>query len=343
MTSNNWFEIAEPEVQWLVEGLFTSDGHAAIIGKPKAGKSLFLRNLIVAVVKGDRKFLDRTVDLPPGTGRVLYCHFDRKDRPWRVVKELKQLGLTREDAARLILRTAADMNASTFEERLHWLREEVTALKPHLVVIDLLWQFAVVKNSNDFNAVLDAINTLQDELQESGYQGALLVTIHSRKAVSNTDAYDDMLGSTAQRASFNTLVMLTKRRAEDIYTVSSDQTDRDDTLGEIEERAISRKRDGTLELGRFVRDLVKEQKKNRAEEDIQRLLGFIAARPNGCEMDDMMTGLSMSKKYAQRLLGEVRNIVTTTGKGVKGDPHRYYCDTGGPRLSPAGETGRNIQ
>ena len=99
MESMNWFTIPKPETSWLVDVLIPSDGYAAICGKPKAGKSTFLRNLIASVIKG-HEFLGRRIELPRSTGRVLYLHLDRKDQPWRVSKELRDLGITQDESPR---------------------------------------------------------------------------------------------------------------------------------------------------------------------------------------------------------------------------------------------------
>ncbi len=323
----SWFEIPEPKVQWLIAGLIPADGHTAIVGKPKAGKSTFIRNLITAVVKSS-KLLGRSVDLPPNTGRVLYIHLDRKDQDWRVARELRQLGIGKEDAPRLILRSSADMKAQTLDERLQWLRAEVISAKPRLIVIDLLWQFLVAKNSNDYNSVLAGINALQDALRTSGYRGALVVAIHGRKATSATDQFDDVLGSTGQRGSFSTIIMLSHRRNENVYTISSDQTERDDVLGEIPETVISKSPDGTLQLGPSFKELLKEEKHSKFEADLQRFVSFVAERP-GAEMDALMRDLGMSKKHILSLFAEATAFVRREGSGIKGDPYKYFVVSDG--------------
>src|SRR5713226_6883935 len=108
LNMNDWYAFPEEPVEWLVEGLITTDDCAAANGKPKSGKSTGIRNLIAAVILGG-KFLNREVSIPPGTGRVLYVHLDRKDRPHRVAKELRQLGITREASPRVCLLTEKDM------------------------------------------------------------------------------------------------------------------------------------------------------------------------------------------------------------------------------------------
>lgn len=320
----HWYHIPQPETTWLVDGLIPSDGHVLICGKPKAGKSTLIRNLIVAVIK-DRKFLDRTIDIPAGTGRVLYIHLDRKDQPWRVTKELKELGVTQEESSRLTLRTAQDLPSTVLEERLEWLRKEIVTHTPNLVVIDLLWQFVSGDNNNDYQKTLQGINQLQDALTETKYTGALLVALHSRKANNADDPADDILGSTSQRGSFVTNILMKRHRNQDVYTIMTEQTVRDDVYGEIDETIINRNPDGTLSLGRSMRELAKEETKVKSEADLQRLLVFIDQNP-GCEMENIMTGLSMSKKKILDVIGKT-TLVRTTGNGIKGDPHKYFsCD-----------------
>jgi ribosome biogenesis GTPase A len=89
----SWHLVEDIPTQWLVDGLLPADGYSAVIGKPKAGKSTLIRQLIAAIVKSE-PFLDRSVNIPTGTGRVLYIHLDRKDKPARVAKELRHLGIT---------------------------------------------------------------------------------------------------------------------------------------------------------------------------------------------------------------------------------------------------------
>ena len=53
---SNWYALPEEPIEWLVDGLITTDDCAAANGKPKSGKSTGIRNLIAAVVLGG-KFL----------------------------------------------------------------------------------------------------------------------------------------------------------------------------------------------------------------------------------------------------------------------------------------------
>jgi AAA domain len=317
-----WFEEPEVTTPWLVYGLIPADGYSSICGKPKAGKSTAVRNLIVSVIKST-PFLGRVIDLPGRVGRVLYLHLDRKDNPGRVSAQLKQLGLTEEDAPRLTIRLAEHLPSKDYGERLKWLQDEVKASAPDLIVIDLMWQFVVAKNSNDYNAVLDGINDLQDALNEVGYKGALVAVMHGRKATNPNDQFDDFLGSTGQRGSFSTNIMLSQYKKDKLRTIASDQTDIEDRLGEIPETAIIRDPDGSLRLGPPVTELLKIDKKSKDEEDITKLLVFLDNNP-GVEMETIIDGLAMSKKRTLSLLREVKDLTERAGKGVKGDPYLYF-------------------
>jgi hypothetical protein len=323
--ADNWFHIPVPRIPWLVDGLITADGHTSVSGKPKCGKSLLVRNLIVAVIKSI-PFLGRGIGLPPGSGRVLYVHLDRKDSLWRVAKELRDLGIAEEESERLLIRTEKHLPPdSTAADRLAWLQREVQQHKPHLVVIDLLWQFLTLDGSaNDYNAVLNGINDLQDALRKSHYGGALVVAIHARKATNPNETFDDMLGSTGHRGSFSTNITLSRRRDKNVYVIASDQTERDDVFGEIPETVIERSPDGKLALGLPLSKVLKAANETRTEADVQRLLAYLEDHP-GIEMRDIIEGLGVSKKTAMRLVELAGEFVVRRGKGFKGDPHLYYA------------------
>jgi RecA-family ATPase len=319
----NWHLLEQPEVKWLVDGLLPADGFSAIVGKPKSGKSLTIRNLIAAVITG-RPFLHRKVNTD-APGRVLYVHLDRKDSPARVAEELRQLGITGQDeVSRLSFMTAEDIPWESLDARLDWLRREVASAKPHLIVIDLLPQFICAGNVNDYSEQLRGINTLQDALIKSGYKGALVAALHGRKATNPNQPFDDVLGSSAQRGSFTTLVMLTQYRAEGIYTIQSDQTEREAPWMELDETVLNRGADGTVSLGKSRYELEKETKVSKQENDVVRLWKHLIENP-GSETESLIAALQMSKPYLLRLIGAAPTEIYYEGKGCKGDPKRYFA------------------
>jgi len=317
----DWQLLEQQEVPWLVNGLLPADSYSAIVGKPKAGKSTVIRNLVASVIKS-RPFLDRQVNIPEGIGRVLYIHLDRKDRPWRVVSELKKLGITDPDEqSRLRLMVAEDIPPD-MHDRLTWLKTEVAEFRPHLLVIDLALQFLDVQNTNDYKQVLVGMNSLQDALSEVKFNGAVVAAFHARKATTQDDPADDVLGSTAIRGSFSNLIHVTQNRLENRYMIMSDQTDRDDQWGEIELTELIRNDDGTMSLGRSIFDIRKEGKEKTQEDGIRRLLLYLQSN-SGVTADEIVDSLGMSKPTVLRLFECVRELTSVSGIGVKGDPKRY--------------------
>ena len=299
--------------------LLPADGFSAVIGKPKAGKSTFIRQLIAAIIKS-QQFLDREVNIPRNTGRVLYVHLDRKDRPARVAEELRQLGITGQDeVTRLTLMAAEDLPevvpgenpSNSLSNRLEWLKNEVLRATPHLIVIDLLQQFVCSSNVNDYAEALTSLNRLQDALASIKYQGALLAAIHSRKATNSEQPCDDTLGSTAFRGSFTTLVLLKQNRAEGTYTITSDQTEREDPWGEIDETELVRNPGRTLSLGRPVAQLKEDRKAAKMEADIERVLSFIADHP-GSQTDEIISSLAMAKGRYLEIVDTVNDLLVIT-------------------------------
>ena len=325
---SDWYALPEEPVEWLVDGLITTDDCAAANGKPKSGKSTGIRSLIAAVVLGG-KFLNRDVGVPPGTGRVLYVHLDRKDRKHRVAKELRQLGITREAASRIRLLTEKDMpKDSGFDARCQWLADEIKSFMPNLVVIDLLLHFVRTKKGvNDYDTMIDAVAQLQDSLSECGYRGALLVSLHARKALGE-DVGDSVLGSTGIRGSLSTLLHFHHYRKEKIYTVQSDQSVRGDTFGELDETIVNRDAEtGVISLGAKYEDLKAQDKKDEWTLRRSKILGFIKANP-GNTSDEIALALNMAKKTVLPILEALeKNLdIRTTGAGIKGDPRLYFGD-----------------
>ncbi len=82
--------------------------------------------------------------------------------------------------------------------------------------------------------------------------------------------------------------------------------------------------DGLFAIARAIKERKQNLSNNAARADAQRLVSFLDLHP-GCEMEDILSGLSMSKRYALQLIERVSTSVRTDGKGVKGNPYKYYA------------------
>lgn len=324
----NWFDTKMTKTRWLIDGLLAYGTHSSLVGKPRAGKSSFARALIAAVIKGDT-FLGRRVFVPKEGGRVLYLHLERKDPTEQVAEDLRRLGITKEESARLLLLDAQDMLKETKEEssaRTPWLMNRISLFKPDLVVIDVLLQFVDVLDCNSYNEVLKRLNALQDALHKIKFKGHLLTTHHARKS-SSAETFDNLLGSTGLRASFQTNVMLREDKETRTHTIQSDQTVRSDQFGEIEETFLERDpATGRVSLGRTVADVRAEQAQANTKDRSHEVLNLIARHPRRTH-EDIETTLSMSPKVRVRVLKALESSLSREGTGRTGDPFRYSLNT----------------
>jgi len=321
--TDNWYQIKRPDIDWLIEGLLAVDSHSAFAGKPKSGKSTILRNLAVAVVKG-RPLLGRMVYVPQEGGRVLYVHLDRKDPVHDVAEELRRLGVTEEESGRLLLFSAEDLPEK--EQRLAWLQTHVENFKPNLVIIDLMFHFVEVSDANNYSVVRGAIADLQDALRKIKFRGHTVTVYHSRKMENPQEPFDDVLGSTAIRGSFATVVLMQHDRKRKLYTIQSDQTQREPGIGEILPTVLERdEATGELRFGHSVAELEHAVRQEEAEKNSDRVMKYIAEHP-GCSTAEMTIGLNMSKKTVLPILRDLKFILALEGRGVANDPVRYRIE-----------------
>lgn len=115
-----------PEVHhWRIDGLVHDDGVALLSSLPKIGKSTLLRNLALAIVRGE-KFLDRATAQTP----VVWVALEESKS--HVLESFRKLGLTRDDA---IAFHFGDPPTHTFD----WIREVSEGYGA--IIIDTLGKF----------------------------------------------------------------------------------------------------------------------------------------------------------------------------------------------------------
>ena len=314
---SSWYDLPEPKTPWLVDGLITSDGIAGFVGKPKSGKSTGIRNLTASVVLG-KDFIGRGVSSE--RKRVLYVHLDRKDRPHQVTAELKGLGITREDSERLKMLTEGELPKNTgLIERCQWLVDEVKMHRPDLIVIDMLAHFVkTARGINDYDAMNDAINFLQDRLKGAKYKGALVLSLHERKAGSE-DVGDAILGASSIRGSLATTMHFKRHKKEGVYTIESDQTHRG-PMGELDETIAVRT--PALVLGAKYEELKKAEHKSDWLVKCEKVEEYLLNHPDRTT-DEIEAALGVSPKTLLRILN-TSDCIQFKGEGKKGDPKRFF-------------------
>jgi hypothetical protein len=327
LTVTAWSDIKDyTDNKWLVHGLLTEDDSAGFSGKPKSGKSTAIRNLAAAVIRGGT-FLGREILLPTGSGRVLYLHLDRKDQAHQVKRELRNLGVTDDNSDRLRFLTAQNVpKNSTNVQLCDWLVRHVKEFRPNLIFIDLFTNFLRCrKGVSDYDGMQEAITLLQDKLKESGCKGALVVSLHARKATSEEDAFDNILGTTSIRGCLSTILAFRQYKKQKTYTVQSDQTQRDQNLGELDETVVNRDPQGAIHLGVRFEDVKQEEKKDEYAVRLNKLFNIIATHDGELTADAIADHMKMAKKTLLPLLESMEEAgrIYPKGLGKRGDPKKY--------------------
>jgi len=280
----------------LVEGLLNLGSLAALVAKPKAGKSTLARALALAAATG-QDFMGR----PTRQGAVWYLALE--DKPDEVARHLRLMGATSEEPIRFVF-------GPTPENAVAQLHDLAAIEKPALIVIDTLQRLARVRDLNDYAAVTLAFDPI---LQLARLSGACVLVLHHAKKGEGGWAGDNVLGSTAILGSVDTLISL--RRTEHGRFLSTIQRYGEDLAEQV------------LELDTAGRpDLVG----SRADHDLGRAETSVRSFLVGCAEPATETEIREGAKGTRRQIvgNALRALVAAgevvrTGSGRKGDPFRY--------------------
>ena len=212
--------LAEPEekVKWLVHDHLPTGGLSLMTAKPKVGKSTLTRCLALAVARGEHWLGSAT-----SQGPVLYLALEEKRSEVR--RHFRQMGATPADQV-FIYTALAPQNG------LELLRQEVAWKEPALVIIDPLFRFTRVRDSNDYAVVTAALEPLMDLARQS--DAHVLVTHHSSKV--NRSGGDEILGSTALFGSVDTVFSLRRTdRYRTMYSIQRYGQDMEETVITLDE------------------------------------------------------------------------------------------------------------
>ncbi|MGC4097346.1 MAG: AAA family ATPase [Nitrospira sp.] len=189
-------EPLEPE--WTLEDILATESLAAIVSKPKVGKSTLIYELAVAVTQG-RMFLGRVTKR--GNVLILAVEENRRD----VKRRLRNLGVEQLDAMHVHIAMLSDS-----PDNLHAL---VGFIKQHsivLVIFDTLNTFWSVADENNAGEVTEAVKPLLALARNSG--ATVLLIHHSRKA--EGDHGDEIRGSGALFSLLDTALILKRHSVE---------------------------------------------------------------------------------------------------------------------------------
>ncbi len=184
----------DEKTSWLLDGILPSSGFSTVVGKPKAGKSTWARNLSLKVARGET-FMGRDVE----QGGVVYLALEEKRAEVR--KHFKKMGAFGDEEIYIYASTAP-------EDALVQIRKVAEEKKPVLLIIDPLFRLARVKDGNDYVQVTNALEPLLSLARETGTH--VLVVHHAGKG--DRTGGDSILGSTAIHGSVDTAIFIRKAR-----------------------------------------------------------------------------------------------------------------------------------
>jgi hypothetical protein len=251
-------EEAPAHVDWLVQDRIACEGLTILAAKPKAGKSTLATQLMVDIAEG-RTFLGfatKTVD-------ILHLHLEGpKTYPGM---RFRALGYTKTRGKIHVFRqTMPPTREEGTDALITFLREHPTV---KMIVIDTLPKLLRLWDSDKYDATVLAMERLEKIAQAFHVQ--IVCIAHSKKR-SGEEAGDNLMGSTAHRASSDTNIFLTRNGNQRI--IQTEQRLGDDLaphqLNLDPETQVLSLGKPIEEIQEGVRDARKKETRRRIESDI---------------------------------------------------------------------------
>ncbi len=284
--------------KWVVDERIPVGSVCLLVAKPKVGKTTAARHLAVAVARGD-EWLGSQCRL----GVVWYLALEGREADH--LSHFRQLGLTDEEAARVrcYIGPAKPGLLAT-------LMSHAKVEPPSLIIVDTLQRLLQVKSMDDYAEVTKAFDPVIACARETG---AALLLIHHAGKISDRDALDTVLGSTAIAGSVDNTIILSKLKG--FRTVTTRQR----VGADLDECVIRLGADGRVVLGearsaaelRAMMDLMYRALANCTE---KRLLAQ--------QWLDLVDGRKQTCLRAMRAL-VADGSVTCVGAGTKNSPWVY--------------------
>lgn len=306
--------MVRPEVatDYLWGGRLVAGTVSCVAAKPKVGKSVFARNLSLAVATGSRFLGSETK-----RGPVLYLALE--ERAEDVLRDFRRLGA--DGSENIFVATGAPSEAVSEFVKM------IRARRPALAVVDPLFRLARIRDGNSYAETYNSLGPLIDLSREVGSH--IMFLHHSGKAA-REDAIDAPLGSTALASVVSCLVVM--RRTESHRTIQTVQRIGDD----LPETVLNFDRDTlALNLG----DVREDVEQREAETAILRFLQSVPGGQSQAEIRKSVDGRTSHIRHALSVLARSGKL-TQTGSGKRGDPFLYAAAKGGSAGShtPAGTT-----
>jgi predicted transcriptional regulator len=207
MVALNAKYLARPEV---IEKLGYSESIALMIGGKHHGKTTNIRTAALSVARGLNVWGRKTTQ-----GPVLYMASDDELAPTR--NEFINMGMTENDPI-TVGNISGDIE-STADEILEQIAEDALRLKAVMIVLDMLFDYAGIKDELSYAGTRGPIAAVQRLADQT--KALVMATHHTPKYLNaNHSAENAALGSQGIGARFSPII-LTRKWTERLYTVES--------------------------------------------------------------------------------------------------------------------------
>lgn len=294
-TLKDLLDSPEEKTPFIVDNLLPSGGTSIVVAKPKVGKTTLLRQMALSISRG-RIFLDRYTSQGP----VIYFSVEEKVNEIR--SHFKAMGA---DGSEPIYIFADRAPRDTIEQLAPIIKE----IKPALLILDTLFKIIRVKDTNDYAAVSNALEPIQEIARNTGTH--IMGVHHAGKG--EREGADGILGSTAIFGAFDTAIILgrsgNKRTIKSIQRYGSDL----ETSALLYDKATRSSMLGP------------EDWKVKADERADEVLSFIRKAGRPATSAEIKEATGMDKEVLSRTLKSMVSSgkINVRGLGVRGDPNLY--------------------
>ena len=206
LTASQWYAKEESlygRVKWVWDNILEGGGISVLAGKKGAGKSTFVRTLMLYAARG-WALLDRNMQ----SSRVWYIDLEPGGKARKELME--KMGWCDDDTLHISTGSPLAGRPGLFK----WLKDRIIANSYDLVVVDTMYKLLRIEGTNDYDKGIYGQIPIEEICRETGVHFMLIH--HARKnpgiGALNSIA-EEILGSVSVAATAGT-VMLIRRRAD---------------------------------------------------------------------------------------------------------------------------------
>jgi archaellum biogenesis ATPase FlaH len=294
------------DVRWLWWGLLAAGSLTVLAGREKTGKSTLVFGLLQALLsdKESARFLDRACRPAPV---VLLT----EEPDSAVAEKLRLFNLTEKSTLRLLTRSGLTSGRPRLREAVALSTEEATRTGAEVLILDsfAFWSGLHGDAENQAGAVQNAMHPLL-EATSSGL--AVLVVHHTTKATG------ELRGSTALGAAADVILTFSRDRSPE-ETSARRRLDADGRYRATPSSLL-------IELeGTRYRTLGSPAEFSREARLVEVLAALPDKKPGATEAElAVACGIPVQRVSDALAVLLERGHATRTGRGVRGNPHRYH-------------------